>query len=418
MKYSNMDNTVRYRNHFDRELAFYLIDLESKRKAILNKVVIAKVLNVLTLTLFLSVFMGFLNAFPFDKFGMGILTFFFNGFFYLVLSIIVFVLLFKAIKYFLLLIGVKEVLKNLRLLYLYTTVAALITMLAAWTIGKFYLGTEIFSIQFFSRYFIAIISIIVIGFLGNYFGKFEIRFNETFKLEYLLKILNFFNKDIQFQPKNFVKQTAFDERSLFRCQKIYSYKGSDYVSGSYGEGNFAFSQLHVKEYSKTYSGGKTKTKISYLFKGLFYEADFNKSFSGLTIIYPDYARMALGEQFGEMLNQKLGFENTQLVTLEETEFEKEFAVFSNDQVEARYILTPTMIERIKKVKFNLEKDIYLAFVKNKVYMAIPYNLDLFSPLIFHNLTSFETIEPVYQIIGCLMDIANDLHLNTRIWGEV
>jgi len=204
---------------------------------------------------------------------------------------------------------------------------------------------------------------------------------------------------------------------LFRCQKIYSYNGSDNVSGSYGAGNFSFSQLYIRELSKTYSGGKTETKISDLFKGLFYVADFNKRFSGSTIIYPDYARLALGEQFGEMLNQKLGFEYSELVTLEDPEFEKDFAVYSTDQVEARYILTPTMIERIKMVKLSLEKDIYLSFKNNKLYVAIPYDLDLLSPLIFHRMTNFETIEPVYQIIGCLLDIASDLHLNTRIWGD-
>lgn len=119
-----------------------------------------------------------------------------------------------------------------------------------------------------------------------------------------------------------------------------------------------------------------------------------------------------------MLNQKTGFKNTQLVTLEDTEFEKEFAVYSTDQVEARYILSPTMIEHIKTIKSKLGNDMYLSFFNNKVYIAIPNDLDSLSPMIFHNMAVFESIEPIYQTIDCLFEIARDLELNTRIWGNI
>jgi hypothetical protein len=210
----------------------------------------------------------------------------------------------------------------------------------------------------------------------------------------------------------------FEQSSLFRYQNIHSYTGSDLVKGKYGEGEFSFSELYVREITRTRSGGKTETKISDLFKGLFYMADFNKSFKGRTVIFPDYARQALGSQFGEMLNSVMAFNQTHLVTLEDVEFEKKFAIYSTDQVEARYILSPSMIEHIKTIQNKLGKDIYLSFINNKVFVALASDTDSLSPVIFQNMTAFETIEPIYHLIGSMLEIPRDLKLNTRIWGDV
>jgi len=413
-----METNMIYKNHFDRELAFNMIDIEASRKKIIKKVIVAKLLNIATITVFLSIFMGFLNAFPFEEFDLGFVIYIFQGFFYLVLTIVVFGILQKAIRYMLQANGAKELLENKTRIYLYTAIASIITILIASVIGHFYLGVVFGTVMFFVRYILAFAALLFLAFLSYAFGSFEKKFIQNFKLEILPKILTAFNHAIKFDPNNFIKQASFDESRLFRHTEIYSYKGSDIVKGSYGEGNFEFSQLVVMERTTTRSGGKTETKISELFKGLFYVADFNKAFSGRTVIYPDYARQLLGMQFGEMMNRAFEFDNTHLVMLEDTEFEKQFAVYSTDQVEARYILSPSMIERIKTIKSKLGKDTYFSFINNKLYVAVPSDADSLSPFIFHDVTNFETIEPIYQIIGALLDISKDLQLNTRIWGKV
>ncbi len=413
-----METNLKYKNHFDRQLAFNMIDIEATRRKIINKVIVAKLLNIATVTVFLSIFMGFLNAFPFEEFGMAFITYVFQGFFYLVLIIVVFGILQKAIQYILEIRGAKELLENKTRIYVYTAIASIITISIASVIGHFYLGVVFGTVMFFVRYILAFAALLFLAFLSYAFGSFEKEFIQNFKSEILPKILAFFNPAIKFDPNNFIKQASFDESCLFRHMEIYSYNGSDGVMGSYGEGNFEFSQLVVMQRTTSSSGGKTETKISELFKGLFYVADFNKTFSGRTVIFPDYARQVLGMQFGEMLNRTFEFDNTHLVTLEDTEFEKQFAVYSTDQVEARYILSPFMIERIKTIKSKLEKDTYFSFINNKLYIAVPSDSDSLTPFIFHDMTNFETIEPIYQIIGTLLDISKDLQLNTRIWGKV
>ncbi len=413
-----MHSSNDYEAHFNTELYFSLDEFEKKRGGIISKVIIAKLLGILTIMVFLSLFMGFLNAFPFDDFDMGIAIYFFEGFFYFVLSLVVFGIMQKSIKYILEVKGNKSLLKNKKKLFLLTVIAETIVLICAFTIGKMYLGVKVFNVSFFIRYIIAFFSIFALAFMSMAFSKYEKNFNFSLKQEILPKILAFFNSKLKYELTSFIKQTDFIDSRIFPNKEIHTYKGSDFVTGSYGEGLFAFSQLEIKEITTTRSGGKTETKISELFKGLFYVADFNKSFSGKTVIYPDFARQALGGQLGEMINHKMEFDNNQLITLEDIEFEKEFAVYSTDQVEARYILSPSMIERIKLIKQKLEKDIYFSFIKNRVYVAIPSETEILVPNIFHNITRFESIEPIYYAIDSLLDISKDLQLNTRIWGKV
>lgn len=69
----------------------------------------------------------------------------------------------------------------------------------------------------------------------------------------------------------------------------------------------------------------------------------------------------------------------QEVKLEDPEFSKMFYVDSNDQVEARYVLTTAFMERFKKIKnaFSAEHA-ECAFKNNKLMLALSTNKDLFA----------------------------------------
>jgi len=412
-----MRRITEYEGHFSRQLLTVLTELEIRRKSILQKVIISKVLSIIMVIMFLSIFVGFLNAFPFQDFDMGFAIYIFEGFFYFVLSLVVVMLMYKSVKYILQIKGEKEILRNKQRMYLYSVLLAIVVIFCAFLVGKAYLGEKVFGGLFFIKWAGAIFSIIILGLLSNYFGAYEKKFNLTLKKETLPKILHFIDPRLKYEPDAFIRQVDFVDSRLFPNKDIHSFAGSDFVTGSYGEGLFAFSQLNVREISRTNSQGKSETKITDLFKGLFYVADFNKPFKGKTVIYPDYARTLLGAQFGEMLNHAMQFDNNHLVTLEDVEFEKSFAVYSSDQVEARYILSPTMIEKIKNIRQKLDSDLYFSFINNRVYIAIPGDVDLLVPFIFRDLTQFESLEPIYFTIDSLLDIAQDLQLNTRIWGQ-
>ena len=64
-------------------------------------------------------------------------------------------------------------------------------------------------------------------------------------------------------------------------------------------------------------------------------------------------------------------ENQEVVRLEDPVFDKLFNVYSNDQIEARYLLTTTFMERLIEVEkaFGSQK-IECSFYKQSLVMAI------------------------------------------------
>jgi hypothetical protein len=190
------------------------------------------------------------------------------------------------------------------------------------------------------------------------------------------------------------------------------YKGDDYVFGKIGQTQIEFCELNALHETRS---GKHKT-VTIIFKGLFFIADFNKDFSSQTVVLPDLAEKAFGF-LGQKL-QAMNFSRGQLVKLEDPEFEQEFVVYSNNQIDARYILSLSLMERIVDFKKKTGKDISLSFIGSKLFVAIPYNKPLFEPNIFKTLLNFDSIREYFDDLQLAVEIVEDMNLNTRIWSKV
>ena len=66
------------------------------------------------------------------------------------------------------------------------------------------------------------------------------------------------------------------------------------------------------------------------------------------------------------------------IKIEDVSFSKNYKVYSDDQIDARYMLTPSFIERFKNLKTAFgDKNIKCSFYEDKVIFAIPSKRDLF-----------------------------------------
>ena len=95
------------------------------------------------------------------------------------------------------------------------------------------------------------------------------------------------------------------------------------------------------------------------FTGIILAFEANKSFESHTIIVsklaPDRHRSL----------------NLEPVILEDPKFCRDYNVYSSDQIEARYLITPSLMERFRKLKVAFKTtDIACAFFKNKVIFAL------------------------------------------------
>ena len=66
------------------------------------------------------------------------------------------------------------------------------------------------------------------------------------------------------------------------------------------------------------------------------------------------------------------------VELEDVEFDKRFKVASENQIEARYLVTPAFMDRLKSLQTAFgTKNVKCSFFDDKIMFAISTNKDLF-----------------------------------------
>ncbi|MBL7839425.1 MAG: DUF3137 domain-containing protein [Cyclobacteriaceae bacterium] len=241
---------------------------------------------------------------------------------------------------------------------------------------------------------------------GSKIGELKKRFKE----QVIGQIVKFIHADLSFDHTRFIPQSVYNKSKLY-LSSISRYNGDDMVSGTVGKTNIRFSELHTQQVRKT---GKSTTVVT-IFRGLFFVADFNKNFVGETFVLPDTAESTFGG-LGTFF-QKMNMSRPKLVKLEDIEFEKAFAVYGSDQIEARYILSTALMQRILTFKKKTRCDISLSFIDSSVFIGIPVNKDLFEAPMFSSMINYSMIAEYYSYLTLCIGIVEDLDLNTRIWSK-
>lgn len=240
------------------------------------------------------------------------------------------------------------------------------------------------------------------------------KYRETFKSDVVAEVVKLINPDWKYLYDYCMSQESYQQSGLFP-QRYDRYTGDDFVTGQIDQTDFQFSELHTQYKQVTYGAkGQRHEQWITIFRGLFIHADFNKNFSGTTFVLPDTAERLLGA-LGQSL-QKLSSRG-ELVKLENPEFEKLFVVYSSDQVEARYILTPSIMEAMVKLYRRFDGDIYFSFVGSRVYFANSFNVALFEPNIFRSGVNFSDVKEMFDLFGMTSVLIQELNLNTRIWTK-
>jgi len=240
------------------------------------------------------------------------------------------------------------------------------------------------------------------------------KYRLNFKNNIVLKITAFVDENLVYTPDGFVSREEFTNSGIFQ-KYCNSFTGEDHFKGKIGKTAIEFSEVVGRHKTTTGTGSKRKEQYTTIFKGVFFVADFNKNFSGYTLVLPDTAEKMLGK-FGQ--NLQAFSSKGELIKLEDPEFEKEFCVYASDQVEARYILSPSLMQRIVEFKRKWDTKVYLSFRDSKVYIAIKMNKNLFETRLFKSIVDYQFMEENVRFLILLTGIVEDLNLNTRIWTKV
>ncbi|MFA5511379.1 MAG: DUF3137 domain-containing protein [Candidatus Kapaibacterium sp.] len=241
--------------------------------------------------------------------------------------------------------------------------------------------------------------------------KLRAEFVHLFKSKLINSIVDFFDLGLKYEPSKFISLDDFRRSGLVK-NNIKKYYGDDLVEGKVGKTKIRFSEVHAFIEQSSQDNKKHYVEV---FGGIFFIGDFNKNFNGTTYVMPDKIEKFMG-RFAKYIQSFIKVHG-QLVKMEDIDFENQFTVYSDDQIEARYILSTSLMQRILDFKKKAGSDIMMAFKDSRIYMAIPKQGLLFEPKIFGKLIAEETLRKYYEDMAIAISSVEELNLNLRIWGK-
>ena len=263
------------------------------------------------------------------------------------------------------------------------------------------------------------------------------------------KVVSFFGDDFSLDPDGQIDPATINP-SLTLPSRAEVVRGGDYVQGIVGETDVAFSEvnLYTSEIASGQIGGvPEELKDEHremremmdmsadkegFFRGLYFVADFHKHFRGHTIVRPTDGDADPDERL--VTENGVSVERLEQVHLEDPELESLYNVYGTDQQQARYILSTSMMERVKDFRKRTGKTVSLAFYKSNMHVAVPYEHDLLEVYeapsmkeftaevegtknldLLENLVDREQVFSYFKDLRFILGIVEAFDLNKRIW---
>ena len=237
-------------------------------------------------------------------------------------------------------------------------------------------------------------------------------YTKSFKNKVILPLIQALSKKLDYFPDNHISSKHFTKSKIFTSHPDLV-SGNDLVRGEIDGISLEFSDIHAQ---KRHKNSKSSDSYSTIFQGLFIVTEFNKHFKGRTVILPDTAQSNFGNLIGNWFQSK-NFSRDSLIKMDNVAFEKEFVVYGTDQIEARYILSPSLMDKLLHFKKRSKHPLSISFVGGNVYLAIAYNKDLFEPSVFHSLLKYKIAMEYITTLHLAVGIVEELQLNQKLWSK-
>ncbi|MDZ8069743.1 MAG: DUF3137 domain-containing protein [Nostoc sp. DedQUE08] len=192
----------------------------------------------------------------------------------------------------------------------------------------------------------------------------------------------------------FISYTFF---LLVRLLKIIPY-----ILGSILQGkNIEYKKFEAEVFRNNF------TRASVVFKGLFFQAKFQTNLRTVTIVQPKFIKANINT---------INIANKDEIKLEDPEFAKFFIVYGDDQIEARYILSTSLMDKIVNFRKKTNRNIYISFVDDMIYVAIEEAVEnnIFEPNLYKSVLSFASLREYFETLNLMLGIVEDLNLDRRI----
>ena len=231
----------------------------------------------------------------------------------------------------------------------------------------------------------------------------EIHYYKFYKEIFVRAVINDIDAGLKYDPYTGMQEEEFQKFRIYRKSRI---KSEDRITGVYCGIKFSLSEVHSN--SRFYMKTDNPLIAAIMLIKIFY--DNYMDFDGNVLIC-ELAKKTSGKTIvvSRELNAKIFGEKEMM---DDVDFMRDFRVFADDKVEARYLLTPAFMERLREINRETSGEFSLSavFMDERLYLFLKGAPDLFETTLFGRPASIELAREYQTQIRKILSLIETLKL--------
>ena len=234
-------------------------------------------------------------------------------------------------------------------------------------------------------------------------------YKSSVKDEVYPNIFSYFGSDFIYKSESLMEAETFSNAGI--VPRFIKEKCEDYIKGRYNGALIELTEAQLLTFRHRYD-----LRSQTVFRGYLIRLKMNKKFSGHTAVRNHqgwirkvYSRVFSINWFPTKISEleKVGFEDPVL--------QRKFEVRSSDQVEARYLLTPTFMESLIDLEHCFgEKTVSCAFYDNDLLISVKHKSNKFEVgSAFNAMTFVEECKFIREEMNIIFRIIDILQQNEK-----
>lgn len=253
-----------------------------------------------------------------------------------------------------------------------------------------------------------------LGFVGFFFGYLAVMtipyikktFENSIKENIMPIMCSCFGNLIWTKKYYYGNENLFYSSNLMRSALAHY---DDIFTGSYNDVKYEIIET-------SFVTGKQTIEAPF-WKGVIIKLEMNKNFSGNTVL-ESHKKIQRGGFMSLISYNYDKFNNgcNKYTTLEDVNFNKQYDVYTDDEVEARYLLTTSFMEKLKNMKTAFKAvNVRCAFYNQYLLIGLEAKKDLFSICsLFKRIDDAKQFFTMFEEIISIIKLIDHLKLNQKI----
>ena len=260
-----------------------------------------------------------------------------------------------------------------------------------------------------------IIEILVFGLMAGLFLCIFIsasprkEFRLMFKKVFVEKSLQGVFTDLDYRPDQGLNRYTIASTQMMDMGDRYS--SNDFISAKYKDISVLQADVHIEEkHVTTDSKGRTQTTWVTIFLGRWMVFEFNKSFNGdIQVCQKGFTNSVLKNRHNKDKFKK--------VKLEDQDFNKKFRIYAQSEHDAFYVLTPSLMQKIKDLTASIKGRLLFCFIGNNLHVGIQNNKDSFECSVFTKLDEEKILSQISGDIKLITNFVDQLNLDNDLFKK-